>query len=482
MYLGLDLGTSAVKLCVIDATGQLVAQAAVDLEISHPFEGASEQDCESWWAATRAAIAALDPTLRTAIKAIGLSGQMHGAVVLDADRQPIRPVILWNDARADVECADMLAAEPLAAQIAGVMPMPGFTAPKILWLARHDPTVHAQIRHVLLPKDYIGLRLHGELVTDPSDAAGTSWFDQAARRWSSRLCDISATDPAWLPRVMHGTEIAGMLLPDVAADLGLTPGIPVAAGAGDGAAGAVGLGAVHAGDGFISLGTSGQLFVTTDSYRPNIENRIHAYAHTVPGHWFQMAAMLNGARPMAWLAELLNRPIDVLLDEAAQSQPGPLVLPYLTGERTPHGDTTIRGGFANLGETTTQGSLMRAVLEAIAFSFADAAQAFAAAGTTPTSVLAIGGGTRSDLLMQMIADITGISLGRSDDAVVGPALGAARLAVVACGDRPIEAVMQRPDVRLWFKPQTARDLISPARLEAYRALYPALKLVQRQLR
>ena len=226
MYLGLDLGTSAVKLCVIDATGQLVAQAAVDLEISYPFEGASEQDCESWWAATRAAIAALDPTLRTAIKAIGLSGQMHGAVVLDADRQPIRPVILWNDARADVECADMLAAEPLAAQIAGVMPMPGFTAPKILWLARHDPTAHAQIRHVLLPKDYIGLRLHGELVTDPSDAAGTSWFDQAARRWSARLCQISATDPAWLPRVMHGTEIAGTLLPDVAADLGLTPGIP----------------------------------------------------------------------------------------------------------------------------------------------------------------------------------------------------------------------------------------------------------------
>jgi len=482
MYLGIDLGTSAVKLCVIDADGNLIAQGSKDLPISHPFDGASEQNCEDWWEATRACIKALDPALRVAIKAIGLSGQMHGAVVLDAQHKPVRPVILWNDARADVECSDIIAADPSAAQRAGVLPMPGFTAPKILWLSRHEPEAHARIRHVMLPKDYIGLCLHGGCVTDPSDAAGTSWFDEAARYWSARLCELTATEPAWLPCVMHGTDVAGTLLPDIATDLGLTPDIPVAAGAGDGAAGAVGLGAVQAGDGFISLGTSGQLFVTTDAYRPNIENRIHAYAHTVPAHWFQMAAMLNGARPMAWLADLLNRPIDHLLAEAAEARPGPLFLPYLTGERTPHGDTTIRGGFANLGEGMSQGSLMRAVLEAIAFSFADAAEAFAKAGTAPTSLLAIGGGTRSDLLMQMIADVTGITLGRSDEAVVGPALGAARLALVACGDKPMDAVMQRPTVRHWFKPKGAIDHSTQIRLEAYRALYPALRTVQQKLR
>jgi xylulokinase len=270
-----------------------------------------------------------------------------------------------------------------------------------------------------------------------------------------------------------GSAVAGHLQADAASDLGLTPGIPVATGAGDAAAGAVGIGAINAGDGFVSLGTSGQLFVTTNRYRPNPGSLVHTYAHTLPGMWFQMACMLNGARPMAWLAELLNRPIADLLTEAATAPPGPLFLPYLTGERTPHGDTDIRAGFWGLGEDTSHGSLMRAVIEAIAFSFADAADALAAAGTRPDTLLAIGGGTRSDLLLQMIADVIDIPIGRSDGADIGPAFGAARLAQMALtgGDT---AMLTKPEVTAWFTPSGHPDT---RRLAAYRQLYPALKSV-----
>lgn len=478
MYLGIDLGTSAVKVCVVAPDGRVAATASAPLAVSHPFDGASEQDCASWWNATRVAMAAIDPALRSQVRAVGLSGQMHGAVLLDGDHRPVRPVILWNDARATGECAEILAAVPDAGRIAGAPPMAGFTAPKLLWLSRHEAESHARIASVLLPKDYLGLRLHGRLVTDPSDAAGTSWFDESKRCWSERLCAASATDAAWLPEVRHGTEVAGALLPAPAAELGLTAGIPVAVGGGDAAAGAVGIGAVSDGDGFVSLGTSGQLFLTTADYRPNLASRIHAYAHTVPDHWFQMAAMLNGARPIAWLADLLRRPIGDLLAEAEAARPGPLFLPYLTGERTPHGDTEIRAGFAGLGETTSQGSLMRSVVEAIAFSFADAVEALSEAGRMPNTLLAIGGGTRSDFLVQTIADVTGCCIGRTAGADIGPALGAARMAIVANGDGSQADVMTKPVVRRWFEPRPDETPSLTSRLEGYRALYPALKSVQ----
>lgn len=478
MYLGIDLGTSAVKVCVLGPEGNIAATASVALAVSHPFDGASEQDSEDWWDATLRAVGMLPAEIRRAVRAIGLSGQMHGAVLLDAAKRPVRPVILWNDARATAECAEMLAELPRIGEISGVLPMPGFTAPKLRWLARHEPQHHARIAHVLLPKDYIGLRLHGRFVTDPSDAAGTSWLDQRTGRWSETLCHISATDPGWLPELRHGNRIAGHLLPDTANTLGLPAGIPVVAGAGDAAAGAVGIGAIQAGDGFISLGTSGQLFVTTADYRPNPASRIHAYAHTMPGLWFQMAAMLNGARPMAWLADLLRRPIAELLAEAESAPTGLLFLPYLTGERTPHGDSDIRAGFAFLGETTTQGGMMRAVVEAVAFSFADAVAALSAAGPVPERLLAVGGGTRSDFLMQNIADVTGCHIGRSGEAEIGPALGAARLALAGVDAAPLSVIMAKPTVQHWFAPRLAeRDRLSQ-RLKSYRALYPALKSLQ----
>nr|WP_282563158.1 xylulokinase [Gymnodinialimonas phycosphaerae] len=475
-HLGIDLGTSAVKLCVTDADGAVIATAEAPLTAQHPFPGASEQDPKAWITALTAAMATLPPERRAEVDVVGLSGQMHGAVLLDTSLAPVHPAILWNDGRAVAECADMAAAVPEIGHITGVPPMPGFTAPKLLWLSRHAPDVHARIAHILLPKDYLGLYLHGRLVTDPSDAAGTSWFDQHSGRWSPALCDASATDIAWLPQVLSGETIAGHLGAGAAQTLGLRKGIPVATGAGDGAAGAVGIGAIAPGDGFISLGTSGQLFVTTATCLPNPESRLHAYAHTLPNLWFQMAAMLNGARPMAWLATLLDRPITELLAEAEAAQPGPLFLPYLSGERTPHGDNDIRAGFWGLSETTTHGSLMRAVVEAIAFTFADAQAAMAAGGTRPKRLLAIGGGTRSDFLLQMIADVMQVPLGRSDAAEVGPALGAARLGQIALG-AGAQDVARKPEVQRWFTPDPARAEALAPRLAGYRALYPALRTV-----
>jgi len=475
-HLGIDIGTSGVKLCVTDADGHVVATADAALTSQHPFAGASEQDPDAWIMAVQQAMAALPADLRLGVKVIGLSGQMHGAVLLDRARKPIRPAILWNDGRAMVECADMAARVREIGYITGVPPMPGFTAPKLLWLSRHEPEAHGRIATVLLPKDYVGLYLHGQLTTDPSDAAGTSWFDQHTGQWSQVLCDASATDIAWLPPLLDGHEIAGQLTAQAAEALGLRPGLPVACGAGDGAAGAVGIGAVAPGDGFISLGTSGQLFVTTARCLPNPDSRIHAYAHTLPDLWFQMAAMLNGARPMAWLAELLGRPIADLLAEAEAAAPGPIFLPYLSGERTPHGDTDIRAGFWGLSEGTSQGTLMRAVVEAIAFTFADALAALHAGGTRPTQLLAIGGGTRSDFLLQMIADVMELPLGRSDAAEVGPALGAARLGQMALGGA-VADVATKPEISRWFEPNAAVAARLAPRLAGYRALYPALKAV-----
>jgi xylulokinase len=292
------------------------------------------------------------------------------------------------------------------------------------------------------------------------------------------MCEMSATDQDWLPEIRTGDTIAGQLRPQPAGELGLQVGIPIATGAGDAAAGAVGIGACQDGDGFLSLGTSGQLFVTTADYLPNPESRIHAYAHTLPDLYFQMAAMLNGARPMAWLSDLLQRPIADLLHDAETARPGPLFLPYLVGERTPHGDTSIRGGFAMLSETTTQGALMLAVLEAIAFTFADAMDALNTAGTKPASLLAIGGGTRSDLLMQKIANVTGCRVGRSDGAEIGPALGAARLAACGAGALQPNEIIVKPELTSVFEPFADDSEQTADRLAAFRALYGSLKHVQ----
>lgn len=475
MFLGIDIGTSAVKVICTDGTA-IHASSTADLTVQSPHPGWSEQDPQAWWAATRAALAEVGKAVSLSdVTAIGLSGQMHGAVLLDAQKTVLRPAILWNDSRATADCADLRKTLPEIGEIAGVLPLPGFTAPKLMWVAREEPELHARIAHVLLPKDYIGLCLHGEMATDRSDAAGTLWLDQAAREWSGSVAEASATALDWLPPLADGHDIVGHVTSDAAAETGLPVGVPVVAGGGDAATGAVSLGATEAGRGFISLGTSGQLFVAGEAYRPNPARFVHAFAHTVPDRWYQMAAMLNGARPIAWLAEQLGISAGdvVALAESADPARVPIFLPYLTGERSPHGDPHIRAGFFGLEDSTDRAALCRAVVEAVAFTFADAVDSFGDSIADLSYLAAIGGGSKSPFLLQLIANATDMRIGRTAGSDAGPAMGAARLAACGTGALSLSDLGQRPDIADWFDPAGTAGLQD--RLGRYRALYQALK-------
>ena len=480
MQLGIDLGTSAVKV-VACRNRRVVAADSVAMATKSPHPGWSEQDPGLWLKAMHAAVRRLmsAPEMEgQRVSAIGLSGQMHGAVLLDRDRNVLRPCILWNDSRSHGECGELSERIPRIGHLAGVPPLPGFTAPKLMWVARNEPEVHARIAHVLLPKDFIGFHLHGNLATDASDAAGTLWLDQEARRWSRELCDASDTCIDWLPKVLNGGEVAGHLQPGAAKALGLEPDIPIAAGGGDAATGAVAVGATETGRGFVSLGTSGQLFVATGAYSPNPERFVHAFAHTVPARWYQMAAMLNGARPLSWLASILNCSIADVLENAADAEPGrmPLFLPYLTGERSPHGDPHIRGAFYGLEDSTDTAGLCGSVVEAIAFSFADAAESFGTQFDDVPHLLAIGGGSRSDLLLQSISDATGKRILRAGDAEGGPALGAAILAETAAGVAESADSAEPPEANAEFNPKADATMLE--RLARFRSLYSALKAMR----
>ncbi|WP_170429070.1 xylulokinase [Ruegeria arenilitoris] len=477
MYLGIDIGTSAVKLVCAD-TDRILASSSVGIQTSSPQPGWSEQHPELWWQATRHALTQLAGQITPSeIKAIGLSGQMHGAVLLDRGLRPIRPAILWNDSRAVQECEELRAAQPEVGHIAGVLPLPGFTAPKIAWLKKHEPATYAELSHILLPKDYIGLCLHGELATDASDAAGTLWLDQASRNWHAGIAEASYVARDWLPQIFDGHNVVGTVTTQAATETGLRPGVPVVAGGGDAATGAVSLGATEPGRGFISLGTSGQLFVADRAYKPNPERYVHAFAHTLPGRWYQMAAMLNGARPISWIGGQLGLSATevVALAETARGDRLPIFLPYLTGERSPLGDPYIRAGFFGLEDSTTRADICRSVLEAIAFCFADAAQSFGDTINGLPELAAIGGGSRSDLLLGMIASVTGKPIVRSEDADSGPAFGAARLA--ACGDSALSMsdLALRPPAVKTFEPSDPSAMSE--RLMRFRKLYSAVRAV-----
>lgn len=480
MFLGFDIGTSAVKAVLMAPNGEVLADASAPLELVSPQPGWNEQNPDDWWRATLDAASALQKQVPEAwqqVSGIGLSGQMHGAVLLGEDKKPLRPAILWNDGRSAPQC-EMLANEmPNIGDIAGVIPMPGFTAPKLRWVSENEPDVHSQIKHILLPKDYVRLKLADVLAIDMADAAGTMWLDQKTRKWSNELCAVSATDPKWLPVLFEGTAVSGTLTQEAAELLNLKPGIVIAAGAGDAAAGAMGIGAVNDGDSFISLGTSGQLFVVTDRYSPSPQSATHAYAHCVPGRWFLMAAMLNGASPMSWFAGVATEDIGTLLKEAEAEDASriPLYLPYLTGERTPHNDAKIRSCFYGMDPLTNRAQMMRAVVDAIAYTFCDARDAMVQAGAKIDNPAAIGGGSQSDFVLQNMADAMGISITRYADAETGPALGAARLAAIAAGATNLNEVSQVPETDRVFTPNPLKAEYHKTRLQSYRDLYQALK-------
>jgi len=475
MFLGIDIGTSAVK-AVLVADGDVVAQSSAPLAISRPHALWSEQDPESWWLATEVAVAALDPDLRAVVQGIGLAGQMHGATLLDRADWPLRPAILWNDGRAAAECAELETAEPRSRTITGNIAMAGFTAPKLLWLRRHEPEVFASTATVLLPKDYVRLRMTGYKASDMSDASGTLWLDVQQRRWSPEMLAATGLGENQMPRLYEGPGITGSLRPEIAQQWGMGQ-VPVAAGAGDNAAAAIGLGVANAGDAFLSLGTSGVLFVATDRFRPNAEQAVHAFAHALPGRWHQMSVMLSAASCLDWAAALLSLGgVEALLAlaEAGQSD-GVIFLPYLSGERTPHGNPHAKGVLFGLTASTGPAAIARAVLEGVAMGLRDGLDALASAGSEVGTIWMAGGGSRSSVWNRIIAAALERPLALNAEGQVGPAFGAARLARLAVTGEPVEAVCIPPTRTGLVEPDPALSAQFAARLPIFRQLYRDLR-------
>jgi xylulokinase len=473
-FLGADIGTTNVKAVLLDERERLLGHASRPLRIARPRPGWSEQDPQSWWRAFLAVCAELRDQVPNAwrrIAAIGFSGQMHAALCLDDRDRPLRPAILWNDARAQAECDALTSALPDVRRIAGVPPMAGFTAPKLLWLRKHEPKTFAALAHILLPKDYIRLRLTGEYVTDMSDAAGTLLLDQAARRWSEPIVAAAGIPPTTLPRLAEGNELIAKLRPEMARKLGLSGAVLVAAGAGDAAAGAIGIGAIGPGDSFISLGTSGQYFMADDRYRLAAEPTIHCFAHGLPHRWYRMAALLNGADCLRWISRLLGADATVMLARLGSSPPKPsplLFLPYLAGERTPHDDPALRAAFLGVSHSTDSNDLVRSVLEGVALSFADVAERVEHEASPSAPLPIIGGAARSAAWMQMFADVLNRTVVLYRGSEHASAWGAARLARLACTGESPETVCLKPRIAQSFDPRPARYAAYLRKLEPFR--------------
>jgi xylulokinase len=485
-YLGIDSSTTATKALLIDVNGEVlgVASSEYTYEIPHPMW--TEQHPELWWQATIASIrqvlseSGVDPT---DIKGVGLTGQMHGLVLLDGNGEVLRPAILWNDQRTGAECDEIrerLGKEQLI-QITGNDALTGFTAPKILWVRNNEPELFAQVRHILLPKDYVRFRLTDEYAIDRAGGAGTLLFDVRARDWSRTVVDALGIDPSWLPPTFEGTAVTGHVTPQAAEATGLNAGTPVMGGGGDQAAAAVGTGAVVEGIVSLSLGTSGVVFASADQPIIEPEGRLHAFCHAVPGKWHLMGVMLSAAGSLRWYRDTLapGTDFDTLVSPATSIPPGSdglFFLPYLTGERTPHPDPLARGAFVGLTVRHTGPHLTRAVLEGVAFGLRDGFELMKEAGLADiTQVRVTGGGAKSGLWRQILADVLNVELVTVNTAE-GAAYGAAVLAATGAGAFPDVASACETIIQL-----TGRTAPGPASAPyeqaypLYRDLYPALR-------
>jgi xylulokinase len=460
---GLDVGTTGVKAIAITPEGEVVASAEEHYGLSSPQPGWSEQDPEDWWRASEAAIARLGAEGDR----VGLSGQMHGLVCLDEHRQVLRPAILWNDQRTAAECAEIEERVGLERLIAltGNRALTGFTAPKLLWLRRHEPEVYAQIDRIVLPKDYVRLRLTGEWAIDAADASGTLLFDVARRRWSDEVLAALAIPGEWLPPVSESTEIGG---------------------AGDQQAAALGVGVIEPGMVSVVLGTSGVVFAALPAYAHDPEARVHAFCHAIPSTWEAMGVMLNAAGSLRWFRDALapGASFDELISDAARADTGAdglTFLPYLQGERTPHADPEARGAFTGIALQHDRGTLVRAVLEGVAYGLRDSLELLRTLGVEPTSGRVSGGGAHSRLWLEIVASVLDLPLERSivDE---GSAYGAALLAGIAGGtfSSAHEAVSSCVRARETVEPNQAWARRYDEGYARFRALYPAIRGVEEQ--
>jgi xylulokinase len=482
MYLGLDLGTSELKALLLSDQHQVIATARAPLTVQRPQALWSEQNPLDWWHALETVMDRLhheQPQALAQLQAIGLSGQMHGATLIDAQGAVLRPAILWNDGRSGAQCEQLTRDVPGLSDIAGNLAMPGFTAPKLQWVREHEPDIFARTRRVLLPKDWLRLMLTGEAVSEMSDAAGTLWLDVARRDWSDTLLAATGLTHEHMPRLVEGSEVSAWMKPDLCARWGLPASVPVAGGAGDNAASAVGMGLVRPGQGFVSLGTSGVVFVSSAAFEPNPAQALHAFCHALPGRWHQMSVMLSAASAVTWAARNLGFADEpALLAEAqtlsdAGQMEAPLFLPYLSGERSPHNNPMAPGAWTGLRAAHTRAHLAYAVAEGVGFGLLDGLRTIPATDPPLHSLSLVGGGSRSAWWAQLLADTFGLSLTVHQDSDSGGAMGAARLGWLAVGGAQDE-VCTTPPVLANYAPNTVHHQALMARHKQFKKLYPAL--------
>lgn len=480
MYLGIDLGTSSAKSVLMDDAQRIVASYSAPVNVSRLHDGWSEQDPAHWIAAIETTLEQLSAShadALAAVRGIGLSGHMHGATLLDASDTIIRPCMLWNDTRSHAQAARL--DTDRSRQIAGNILFPGFTAPKLAWVAENEPALFDRVAKVLLPKDYVRLWLTGEHVAEMSDAAGTGWLDVAGRTWSEELLTATALQRVQMPALVEGTAVSGYLRAVLAERFGMSAGVVVAGGAGDNAASACGMGTVKPGSAFISLGTSGVLFAANASYQPNAASAVHTFCHALPDTWHQMGVILAATDALNWLATLTSSTPAQLSAMVAEEPAEPtdvIFLPYLGGERTPINDADARGVFIGLKHSTDARQMTRAVLQGVAFAFRDCQLALESAGTTLSSAVAIGGGAKSEYWLKVLATTLNIPLELSQDGDFGASLGAARLGLIAANKADPINVCSTPPLSRTIEPEKYVSGFSE-QYQRYAETYAALKPV-----
>ena len=478
MFIGLDLGTSHLKGIVIDDAQNVCAEASVSLSLMRPKNGWSEQNPQDWLDATENVMASLANKVNLKkVNAIGLSGQMHGATLLDKNDNVLRPCILWNDTRSAEE-ASYLDSKTIFRNLTGNIVFPGFTAPKLAWVRKHEPNIFEKISKVLLPKDYLRLWLCGEYVAEMSDAAGTSWLDVKRRDWSDALLAETDLDRSQMPTLIEGCEISGVLKKTHASKWGLPHGVIIAGGGGDNAASAIGVGVVNAGDAFVSLGTSGVLFAASDEYQPDAASAVHTFCHALPNTWHQMGVILAATDAMNWFGQVLNSSAQEMTNDLGvlKAPSKTLFLPYLGGERTPHNDAQIRASFINLDHNADRQTMIRAVIEGVAFAFRDCFDALSSTGTKINQLVAVGGGAKSEYWVQAIATTLGLPISIPVAGDYGGAFGAARLGMIAYGINRYDVAIS-PKIKHIIEPVMSLHDDYLSALKSYRETYKVLKAI-----
>lgn len=478
MFIGLDLGTSHLKGIVIDDAQNVCAEASVSLSLMRPKNGWSEQNPQDWLDATENVMASLANKVNLKkVNAIGLSGQMHGATLLDKNDNVLRPCILWNDTRSAEE-ASYLDSKTIFRNLTGNIVFPGFTAPKLAWVRKHEPNIFEKISKVLLPKDYLRLWLCGEYVAEMSDAAGTSWLDVKRRDWSDALLAETDLDRSQMPTLIEGCEISGVLKKTHASKWGLPHGVIIAGGGGDNAASAIGVGVVKAGDAFVSLGTSGVLFAASDEYQPDAASAVHTFCHALPNTWHQMGVILAATDAMNWFGQVLNSSAQEMTNDLGvlKAPSKTLFLPYLGGERTPHNDAQIRASFINLDHNADRQAMIRAVIEGVAFAFRDCFDALSSTGTKINQLVAVGGGAKSEYWVQAIATTLGLPISIPVAGDYGGAFGAARLGMIAYGINRYDVAIS-PKIKHIIEPVMSLHDDYLSALKSYRETYKVLKAI-----